>query len=364
MMNRKIKITFILPSLAAGGAERILSFVAQHLDSNKFKPTLLIIGYEKDTIYNLQNLDIIYLNKSRVLKGTFSLFKYFNSVKPDIVVSSIVHLNTLIALISICFPKIKFVAREANVLSVLEKHNPLKKSIFPKFLISYAYKLVDLLICQSKDMQQDMIANYGVSIDKTVLINNPITNVFQHKKAARSNPNILTLITVARLSKEKGHHRIIEVLSKLKFPFKYIMIGDGNEKDTILNLIEKKELTEKVEYIKFTNEVEKYLLKSDIFIQGSYSEGFPNALIESCVVGTPIVAFNAPGGLDEIIEIGKNGYIHNTIEDIVDCLNSLNTNFTFNPKIVSEVVKKRFDKNRIILKYEALFLELMSPNER
>jgi len=363
-MNKKIKITFILPSLAAGGAERILSFIAQHLDTNKFDSTLLVIGYKKDTVYNLEDLNIIYLNKSRILKGTSNLFRYFKKAKPDIVVSSIVHLNTLIALISIFFPKIRFVSREANVLSVLEKHNPLKKSIFPKFLISYAYKLVDRLICQSKDMQNDMISNYGVPINKTVLINNPITNKFKPKGIARRDLGSLTFITVARLSKEKGHDRIIEVLSKLKFPFQYIMIGDGSEKESILKQIEKNGLNQKVKYITYTNEVEKYLSQSDIFLQGSYTEGFPNALIESCVVGTPIIAFNAPGGLDEIIEIGKNGYIHNTIEDVVNCLNSLNINFTFNPETVSEVVNKRFDKNKIILKYETLFLELMSPNER
>lgn len=363
MINKKIKITFILPSLAAGGAERILSFVAQHLDSNKFESTLLVVGFKKDTVYNLQGLNIEYLNKTRVLKSFFRLLNYFNNKKPDIVVSSIVHLNTLVALISIFFPKIKFVAREANVLSVLEKHNPLTKSVFPKFMIRYAYRLVDRLICQSKDMQQDMITNYNVSRNKTIIINNPITNDFQPKTKARNNPDSLTFITIARLSKEKGHDRIIELLSKLKFPFTYIMIGDGREKEVINKLIDEKGLNQKVKQITYTNEVEKYLSQSDIFIQGSYSEGFPNALIESCVLGTPIVAFNAPGGLNEIIEDGKNGYIQNTIEEIIDCLNSLYINFTFNPIIVSNIVKERFDKSKIILKYEALFLELMSPYE-
>src|SRR5690606_16584201 len=100
---------FVLPSLAAGGAERILSYVAQNLDENQFKVTLLITGYEKDTVYELENLNIVYLNKPRVLKAFGSLFQYFRKHKPDIVVSSIVHLNTMIAFMSPYFRKTKFV---------------------------------------------------------------------------------------------------------------------------------------------------------------------------------------------------------------------------------------------------------------
>ena len=44
-----------------------------------------------------------------------------------------------------------------------------------------------------------------------------------------------------------------------------------------------------------------YLSDSDFFIQGSYVEGFPNSVLESCSVGTPVIAFNCPGGTKEII---------------------------------------------------------------
>ena len=73
MAQKKIKIVFILPSLAAGGAERILSYVAQNLNVLEFETTLLVTGFKKDTVYNLPNLDIVYLNKTRVLKSVFAM---------------------------------------------------------------------------------------------------------------------------------------------------------------------------------------------------------------------------------------------------------------------------------------------------
>src|SRR5690554_5255777 len=100
MRKEKINIIFVIPSLAAGGAERILSFVAQNLNKDIFKATLLVTGYEKDTVYQLDDLNIIYLNKPRVLKSFFSIFKFLKKNKPDIVVSSLVHLNMLIASMS------------------------------------------------------------------------------------------------------------------------------------------------------------------------------------------------------------------------------------------------------------------------
>lgn len=358
MDTKKIKIALILPSLAPGGAERILSFVAQELDKDVFDTTLLITGYEKDTVYKLHDLKIVYLNKPRVLKSISAISKYLKKNKPNIVVTSIVHLNTVSAFISLRFPKIKFVAREANVLTTLDQYNPYTKSIFPKSMVKMAYRLVDKIICQSKDMQHDMVTNYGVAKNKTVLINNPITQKYNIKETHRVNNNKLKLITVARLSKEKGHDRILEALSKIPFKFTYTIIGDGMEKSAIFSLIKKYQLEDHVTYINYTEKVNEYLSNSDLFLQGSYVEGFPNVLIESCVVGTPILAFNAPGGLDEIIEHGKNGYIANNIDEYVRYLNNLNSNFIFRPEKVSQIVNERFNSKSIIKQYENLFKSL------
>jgi glycosyltransferase involved in cell wall biosynthesis len=360
MKNKKIHITFIIPSLAAGGAERILSFVAKNIDPVKFEPTLLVIGYEKDTVYNVNNLSVLYLEEPRVLKAIIPIIKYFKTKKPQIVVSSIFHLNTLIAFLSLGFPKIKFIAREANVLSVLAKQGNDNKLNLSKSIIKKAYKLIDCLICQSNDMQNDMVKNYGVNFNKTTLINNPITENHQAKTQARAQSNMLRIITVGRLSKEKGHDRIIEVLSKLKFSFHYLIIGNGPEKENIFNLIKEKEIENQVSYIEYTKDVSSYLKQNDVFLQGSYSEGFPNALIESCVVGTPIIAFNAPGGIDEIIEPSENGFIVNSVEECIETLTQLNTNFTFSPKKVNQIVTERFNSKKIIGQYEELFLKLIN----
>ena len=136
----------------------------------------------------------------------------------------------------------------------------------------------------------------------------------------------------------------------------YTIIGDGPLKLEINELIKNLGLESKVKFIDFTKEISKYLKASDFYLQGSLSEGFPNALLESCAVGTPAIAFDAPGGTKEIIEDGVNGFLVQTEEEFLERLNNLPN---LDPKIVSESVYKKFDKAIILKKYENFFLEIV-----
>ncbi len=90
----------------------------------------------------------------------------------------------------------------------------------------------DAIVCQSKDMMNDLVANFGVPKSKTVLINNPVNDNISIKSTSKSNGS-LNFISVARLSKEKGISRLIEILSVLDFSFTYTLIGNGPEKESI-----------------------------------------------------------------------------------------------------------------------------------
>lgn len=358
MKSNKINITFMLPSLHAGGAERVMSFVAKELDQEKFTTTLVIIGHEKDASYDVSGVKIIYFEKSRVMTAVVSIYNYFKNYRPDIVISAIEHLNTVVAYISLFFPKIKFVAREVNVLSVL--YNLEKPTTFRPFdrLYKNRFKHFDAVICQSQDMLEDLTKHFNIQKNKIVVINNPITDGFIVKAPGHLN-HTLQLSTVGRLAKQKGYDRILKALSQLEIPFHYTIIGKGPDEEIIRLWIKEFNLKEKVTHVEFTPNISEYLAKSDIYLQGSYVEGFPNALIESCAVGTPVIAFNAPGGINEIIVDGVNGYIVNNEKEFLEQINTIYTNNIFEPNRVSESVYSKFNKNLIIQQYEDLFFDIL-----
>jgi len=360
-MKNKIKVYFILPTLFAGGAEKVVSFISQNLDCSKFDVVLIVIGFQKESKYTVDQITVLFLNKKRVLNAVFSIIKLLNKKRPDIVLSTISHLNAMMGLISILFPKIKFIARQATINKVASKfRKPANRSIlnFRKSLYNFGIMQLDHIICQSLDMKKDFLETYDVNKSKISVIHNPVTNFTEIKTSNTNKDTIKNFITIGRLGGIKGYLRVLDILSKIDIPFKYTIIGEGNMKDTIFKKIEDLNLTDKIYYIPHTNNVFKYLVENDMYLQGSFSEGFPNALLESCTVGTPVIAFNVPGGTKEIVEHGVNGFL---VEDGDEesYLKYLQDDRSWNPITIRDSVYKKFNKEKIIKDYENLFLKVL-----
>ena len=359
-MTKKIKIFFVVPTLFAGGAERVISFVSQNLDKEKFDSTLIVIGLEKESKFPVSGIPVIYLNKTRVLRGIFSVAKLIKREKPQVAVSTISHLNSLMGLISILFKNTVFIGRHACILNAPNENKKLVKKKKPPIMSTFNYflyglKKLDYMICQSADMKQSIMDVYDMNDKKIRIINNPVTQT-DIIKTNDSHNEIKKFITIGRLSKTKGHLRILDILGKLSFPFQYTIVGEGVYYDLILKKIKELGLEDNITFVKYTDNVSKYLVEHDMFLQGSYSEGFPNALLESCAVGTPVIAFNSPGGTKEIVEDEVNGFL---VEDEDEFLKRLNDKRNWNPEVIRESVYKKFNKNIILNDYEQLFFEAL-----
>lgn len=360
MTQQSKSILFILPTLKSGGAERVISTVADNLDSTQFSSHLLVIGNQKDAAYKLTNkVEVIFLNKSRVLKGIPGVIKNIKNLKPDIVVTTMSHLTNATLLFSFLFPKVKFISREANIKKITKKYHK-NKTFMSDFLNTLSHSLVDHIICQSQDMANELMLDYNVRKEKISVINNPISENFNYKAKTFTN-SIPKFITVGRLHNEKGYVRILECLKELNFPFHYTIIGNGPHQHTIEQKINELGLNQSVAIINHTSNPEIFLHESDVFLQCSFAEGFPNALLESCATGVPVIAFECLGGTKEIIQNGINGFIVKNKNEFIEKLNLLIVN-NLNPEKVSESVFKKFDKSIIVQQYQNLFNRIIKPS--
>lgn len=356
MKDNRLKILFILPSLKAGGAERIISFVSSSIDRTKFHSILLVLGNIEDAVYPVEGIEVHYLSKSRLIHSISEIFGFIRSEKPEVVVGSIAHVNRVLSVFRFVFRKIIFVGREASVDLIIARYTNKDRVKYWKLYKNY-YKNLHYVICQSQDMATDLMDRYELPSKKIVLINNPISVDLPIKNKSIKENKTKRLITIGRLNREKGHFRLLEVISKLKIPIIYTLIGDGPEKENIFELANKLGLSNKIEHIPFTKNVGKYLAESDVFIQGSFVEGFPNTVLESCVVGTPVVAFSCMGGTREIIEPEINGYIAHDQDEFLSYLEkSLSRNWE--PEIIRTSVTKKFSKDLILPQYESFFTRL------
>ncbi|MBU2975922.1 glycosyltransferase [Zobellia sp. B3R18] len=339
---KKVKVVFIIPSLKPGGAERVFAFVSQNLDQKRFRSELLVIGHKKDSSYIIENIPVTYLYKERVLYAIPSIINFIKLNKPNIVLTSIGHLNLIAGGLTRIFKNTQFIIRPTNI------QTDTKITWWESKCISW----VDSIICQSQDMSQNFRQIYRTPSYKISIIQNPITNVAPII-VSDTITKLQNFVTVGRLNKVKGHIRIIELLSELEKDFHYTIIGDGPEREKIFSKIEFYGLKEKITHIPFTNEVNKYLLKNDLFLQGSYSEGFPNAALESCTMGTPVLAFDVPGGTKEIIQNGVNGYL---VDSKKEFLNALNGQSNWSRNKIRKSVLENFGSKVILKKYEELLL--------
>lgn len=122
------------------------------------------------------------------------------------------------------------------------------------------------------------------------------------------------IISMGRFVDVKGFSNLLKsfYLAQLKKPtLRLILIGDGVLKNKICDLIQKLELTDKVMLLGYRKNPFKYIAKCSIFALPSYSEGFPNVLLEALACSVPVVATDCPSGPREILDANyKNELEH------------------------------------------------------
>ncbi|MDA7818282.1 glycosyltransferase [Sulfurimonas sp.] len=358
-MDVKKRIVFLVPSMRGGGSERVMSVILNYIDKSSFDPILILLQKEGEYLSDLpKDLKIVDLNVSNTRYSMFKVIKIIFRLKPDIVMSTLGHLNILLALLKPFLPRnIKFIARESSIVSIVNKNSKYENIL--NYLYENIYNRFDIIISQSKYMKKDLVESYNIDSNIIKVINNPLDFkkivTLANENSSLYNNDKFNLLIVGRLSKEKNHRAILEVMNRLNDNYHLTILGQGDLKSKLLEKVQDLKLYNKVKFIDFDNNPYKYMKQADIVVSTSFYEGFPNVLLEAIGCGTPIVAFNGKGGTSEIIEDGVNGYIINfgDIEKFSEKVIYLREN-----KLVVDKIKatsSKYSVDNIIKQYEEVF---------
>ncbi len=181
---------------------------------------------------------------------------------------------------------------------------------------------------------KEIVVGWGVPKEKIRVIYNvpesfPENNISkeQAKKHIRIGGNIL--LSIGRLSPWKGFAKLVEVVAELAriIPdVRLIIVGDGEERTNLEDLIKKMNLEDKVNIIgKIPHEeIPFYLKAADVFVLNSEYEGLSHAILEAMQAGVPVVVSNR-GGNPELIQDGFNGFLveYNNEEQIKTAVSKL-----------------------------------------
>ena len=370
----KKKIAFLLPNLLMGGTQKVIINIANNLNKERFEVYLIVVNqasikyknknYKEKSFYDLIDHDQvkhINLESKGVKWSGLKIRQCLKDIQPHIVFSSLSYLNLYMGLIKPILPgSTTYIARESNTLSVKNKH--LNAPGYMNRLYQIFYKKFDKIICQSNDMYVDLIENYSLPKIQLTTINNPIDTdqtIAKGKEPFVYDPDSKNIVCVGHMSYQKGHDLLMEALRLLKNPnwHCHIIGREGKMKKLVDQfLTDHKDIADRIHLHGFQSNPFNYLVNADLFVLSSRFEGFPNVLLEAGAYGLPIVAFDNPGGMAEIVSDEQLGLLakSNDSKDLAEKIDLALTK-KFDSQFIKDYFRRKYDKSVILAKYEELF---------
>jgi glycosyltransferase involved in cell wall biosynthesis len=245
-----------------------------------------------------------------------------------------------------------------------------KNSIAYQYLLlldKIGIEISHLAITPSKWLKQHMIEKVNAPSDKLVVINSGIDldefiSRMEEPTAIKASANKKVIACTARLSGDKGHEHLLKALSllkKVRTDWVCWLIGDGPKRRNLMELVQKKNLTDHVLFLGTRNDVPAILKQADIFVLPSLQENLPYAIMEAQIAGLPVVATET-GGVPEMIQDGLNGLLtpFKDHKALFHCLKTLLENPKFAQKLgeKNKHFSKKWGKSDFITKIEEVYL--------
>ena len=306
----KRNILFLIPTLTGGGSERVIVTLSRLLDRNLFSVSLAVVDTRGAVLRDdvPADVDFFDLKSGRVRYAIPRIIALIRRTRPDVVFSTLGHLNVALAMVRFLLPRnVRTVARESTVISESLRRQP-RRAIW-KTLYRRFYRKHDEVICQSRYMREDLVRNFGFPEMKSRVINNPVEIDRIRKLASEpaSLPRIpidcVKLVAAGRLDPEKGFDLLIDAISLLRRSDVHVIIlGQGPLAAELQNHAARSGVGQQIHFAGFQTNPYAWYARGDAFVLSSHYEGFPNAMLEALVCGTPVIAVPAPGGTREILE--------------------------------------------------------------
>lgn len=246
---------------------------------------------------------------------------------------------------------------------------------FYKPAVSFSINKSDVVTSVSQSLKDDTYRLFDIKKEIVVIPNfielakaKPIENIACHRSLmACENEMIITHISNFR--KVKRIEDIVKIFYEIQkeIPSKLMMVGEGPEKENAEYLCNQLGIQNKVIFFGNSNEIDKILSYSDLFLLPSETESFGLAALEAMACGVPVISSNS-GGLPEVNKDGFSGYLSNVgdvakmSQDAIDLLKDKAKLKQF--KVNALETAKLFDIQQIMPLYEQVYYQaIQSKNE-
>lgn len=348
------KIVILALHLGYGGVENAVTTLANTLSTSYEVEILSVYRLYNEPVYSLDDkVKVSYVsnikpNKKEMLyylnKKNYSMF--FKGIGQSIKTAYVKYIKTIFALRKV---------KADVIITTRDIHNLLASYFAPASIKKIAWehnhhnndkKYIKKIVNSCKKMDNlVLVSNELAEFYKGYLQDKVefIPNCIDEPNNAVSKLTENNLIAIGRLSKEKGFDDLLKLYKKVsnKYPnWKLNIIGDGMQKDYLLDLAKELKLGDKVVFHGYQNKeyINSLLKESSIYVMTSHTECFPIVLLEAMSYGIPCLSYTSAQGANEIIKDEVTGYlIENRDENkMIEKLTNL---------IEDEKLRKKLGKN-------------------
>ncbi len=339
-MKNNNKVSFFIPSLRGGGAERIFVTLANEFAKRGVVVDLILAQKEGPYLKDvLDEVNIVNLRAKRVLFSLFPLIKYLKKEKPKTIISALSHVNVAVLLAKIIArSSVNVIVTEHSTLSAAQSKYFFLKRIVIEKLIKIGYKKAAAVVFVSSGGTVDFRDYLDYRENNLSVIYNPIDidsivemskEMVEHKWF--NNKDVKTVLGVGRLTEPKDLPTLIKAFKEAKKDnnTKLIILGEGEDRADLEGLIKELKLEDSVDLYGFVDNPYSYMAKASVFVLSSKHEGLPTVLIEAMACGTQVISTDCPSGPAEILENGKYGRlvgvgdVNALAKEIEDAINDL-----------------------------------------
>lgn len=343
------KIMFVMPTMGGGGAERVISILANSLSAKNYD-VIIAVTKENKICYKLNDKVVIEINDGNTSPLGQILFirKIGKKHNVDDILSFLTYQN-MYTLLAFLFSDKKIIISERNDPSTTARG-------IAKLFREVLYLRADVIVFQT-----EMAKQYFKEIiqRKSIIIANPI-NVEELPYSIIDNRK-KKIVCVARLEKQKNIFMLIrgyEQFLKLDSSYYLEIYGEGNLREDLEQYIISRDLQGKVILKGFVNDVYMKINDASVFALTSNHEGMSNAMLEALAMGIPCVCTDCPVGASrEFITNGENGILIpvNDEKALCDALDQiLLKNRLNNSQKHVEMIREKLSVSNISSRWESI----------
>ena len=242
---------------------------------------------------------------------------------------------------------------------------------FYKPAVTFSINKSDIVTSVSENLRQETLKLFNITNEIEVIPNfielnkNIDDSSIPCYRSVIANEDERVVTHISNFRKVKRIPDVIKIFHKIQqvIPAKLMMVGDGPEKEKAERLCQELGIQDKVIFFGNSNEIDRILSYSDLFLLPSETESFGLAALEAMALSVPVISSNS-GGLPEVNFDGISGYLSdvgNINEMAENAIKILTNKATLNEfKANALTTAKQFDIQNILPLYEELYLRAIS----